>query len=394
MKPLFASLALTALLAAPAVAGDADWGFKAGQVYTYECKTEFHYVAVPVMASVDGQMVRRGGGFTPSGPSGGGSSGRRGSSDPQWEVVTLRATVLAVNKDGSAILDFCVEDVSIDTRFDDNGDRATWSSKVSATTDLPGYKKYEAIVGCHFGATIAADGTVLDLDTTRWPAGEAARAPRATTAVQEMQDAPVTAAAARTSARAPSAAATRERARQVNAASASHDPTPAMAWLSLIFSTSPDRVEKWNRTLKMPFTENLDVSYGGKEPVGKIPCVRSKFRTSKGARVQDPADERDIARAQTLESFSMESLRNAEKKGHNWFSRDYNCTIKAEMDSKADVSIGGTIVSAIFGWEVTLKAIGKTGPLNGPELPPDFAPFEPPVETPSGTTEAAGIRSR
>lgn len=377
MKPLFRSLALSALLAAPAVAGDADWGFKAGQVYTYECKTEFHYVAIPVMASVDGQMVRRGGGFTPSGPSRPGSSGRRGSSDPQWEVVTLRATVLSVNKDGSAVLDFCVENVSIDTRFDDNGDRATWSSKVSPTTDLPGYKQYEAIVGCHFGATIAADGTVLDLDQARWPTAVATPAP-VTTAVQ----------------REPQTKAEIARAREVNAASAAHAPTPAMAWLSLIFSTSPDRVEKWNRTLKMPFTENLDVSYGGKEPVGKIPCVRSKFRTTKGARVQDAADERDIARAQTLESFSMESLRNAEKKGHNWFSRDYNCTIKAEMDSKADVSIGGTIVSAIFGWEVTLKAIGKTGPVNGPELPPDFAPYEPPVETPSGTTEASGIRTR
>lgn len=375
MKPILGTLAAAVLLSAPAVAGDADWAFKPGQVYTYECKTEFHYVAVPLTQTVDGQTVRRGGGFVAPSPSTGGRR-RRGSSDPQWEVVTLRATVLAVNKDGSAVLDFCVESVAIDTRFDDTGDRATWSSKVSPTTDLPGYKKYEAILGCHFGATIAADGTVLDLDRTRWPQA-AAPAPE-----------PATVAATR---REPRTAAERLREEQVGAAEAAHDPTSPQAWLSMIFGMSPERAETYQKTLKLPFTEKLDVSYGGKEPVGKVSCVRSKFRTSKEARVQDPADERDLARATTLETFSMDSLRNADKKGHSWFSRDYACLVKSELDSKADVCVSGTIVSAIFRWEVALKGIGKTGALNGPELPPDWAPYEPPVETPSGKTSVEGV---
>ncbi|MCE9581997.1 MAG: hypothetical protein K8T20_05720 [Planctomycetes bacterium] len=364
MKSLLPSLALAALLTAPAFAGDADWAFKKGQTYTYECKTEFHYVAVPVTATVNGQTVRRGGGFTRGGTTAQAGGRRRGSSDPQWETIRLRATVLDVDKDGTAWVDFMVETVSIDTRFDDNGDRATWSSADRGQRIPTGYRKYAAIVGCSFEARITTDGTILELDRETWP-----QAPRLTDK---------------------EAASSGGNVREENAASAAHDPTPARAWLSLIFSTTPDARDDWKRSIKMPFTEKLDFKPNGMDLVGKTRCVRSQFKTSKEAR-ERVVEDTDPLRGQTLEAFSMSSLRDSDKKGYNWFSRDYGVTMKAEMATQTSVSIGGTIVSAMYSWEVALKDVGKAGPMAGPALPADWVPAPMPVETKEGGKSAAAV---
>ena len=164
--------------------------------------------------------------------------------------------------------------------------------------------------------------------------------------------------------------------------------TPARAWLSLIFSTTPDCRPEWNRTIRMPFTEKLDFRPSGMDLVGKNRCVMSKFKTSKEARQNDP-EVIDAERVQTLESFSMSSLRDADKKGYNWFSRDFGFTMKAEMSSQASVSLGGTIVSARFSWETALTNVGKAGPMEGPALSPDWAPVPAPVETKQGGTSTA-----
>jgi hypothetical protein len=351
MKPTLLSTAFLASAASLALAGDPDWRFQKGQTYTYECKTEFHYVATTFTQEVNGQKVQRGGTYTP------GSNSRRGrrrpSSDPQWETIVLRLTVFDVDKDGNATLEGMIENVRIHTRFDSTGEEGLWDSKTACKTDIPGFKRYEAIRGFRFGARVAPDGTVLAVEDAQYP--EADRAPALPQAREGEQV----------------------------AGEVTHDPTPAAAWLSMIFEMGPDR-GNWKRRLELPFVEKVEGRTDGKESVGNLVCVRTKLKTSEEAR--EPGPDRPIV--QSLEQVTLNGLREADKKGRSWFSREHALLVKSEMTSSFSEVAAGALLSATFKWEVELKAIGKVGPAAGPELPPDFEPVEP--TAPGGGTEVQG----
>lgn len=360
MKATLATAALAAALASTACAGDPDWSFKPGQTWTWECKTEFHYVAMPLTTIVDGQVVRRGGGFNGGGGGTGAQSSGR-SSDPQWEGIVLRGTVLNVNKEGTARIEFFVESVSIETRFDSNGDHAQWDSKTSPTTDLVAYKPFEAMVGFRFEATIAADGGLRELKNADWPPADPAR--------------PVAG-----------------KEREERAASATHAPTPAEAWLNLIFASSPDRASgKYRKTIRIPQEQNVEARYDGKEQVGRISCVRTKLKMNPAPRRAETTIEvRNTRVARTLESVSLDLITGGEKRGHNWFSRDHACMIKVDLYSQTSINMAGTLVTAAFKWDIALKSTGTAGPACGPELPPDGLdnPWEPFTPTEPGGSEA------
>ncbi|NUN49020.1 MAG: hypothetical protein HUU15_09355 [Candidatus Brocadiae bacterium] len=365
MKTLLSAAVLLAL-ALPAHAEDRVWALEEGRTWTWICTSEFHYNAIPITATVDGQTVRRGGNGGWSSGSGSGRSSNPGrSSDPQWETIVLRGTVIGTTPQGNARVEFFVVDAAIEVRFDSNGDHAAWDSRLSRTTDIPGFKKYEAILGARFEAHISPSGAIVAVVDDAWPLPEPIATPAPPTAAQ----------AAR-----PLTKAERARAREVSAAEAAHDPTAAEAWVNMIFGLTPAAAAKSARDVRLPDYERLEATFGGKEPIGRISCVRTKFKSAE----TQPADPRPAAdlnaandrivrvAARTLEQVSMDMLLAAEKKGHSWFSREHGCMLKSEMDARSTTAMGGTLVTASFLMETSMKSVGKTGPVATCEPPKDL----------------------
>lgn len=307
----FAALAAT-VLAVPAAA-DPVWRFKPGQTYTYDCSTEWHYVNRAASMAGNGE-----------------SSGTT-TEDPQWETVTLNATVVAVGDDGSARINFVVQAVKIETRFDSSGVHAEWDSTKNKATDIVGFKRYEAIVGHKFQAVIGADGSVKEIKNGSWPREN-------TEGLKALK----------------------KNEREEIAAAATHDPTPVEAWLNLVFATAPATGGEWQRTLKMPAEEKLGVKANGRESVGKHhSCFKSKWESIGKNRAVKPADLK-LDGPSDVADIALALVNACEKKGDTWFSTELGCTVKVELEGATEHSSGRETLITSMKWGVELKGRGTT----------------------------------
>lgn len=311
MRTIFALAALT--MAVPASAGDACWQFKPGQTFTYELKSEFHYISRPMTTANRG--FGEGGGTT--------------TEDPQWEEIVLEAQVVAVGDDGAARINFTIARVRVETRFDSSGDHAEWDSTESKTTDIIGYKRYEAILGHTFQAVIGADGAVREVKNGKYTRPE-------TIGMKPLK----------------------KNEREEKAATATHNPTEAEAWLNLIFGMTPETKAAWERKIMIPGEEVLSVMANGTETVGKYAaCAKSKMEskeknrgvTEKELELNGPSDLQRVAAAM---------VKASEKKGESWFSRKAGCLVKAELEGATEMSSAGQVIRTHIKWDVLLKERG------------------------------------
>jgi hypothetical protein len=312
---LFTTAVLAVALAPTACAGDPAWQFKPGQTFTYECTSEFHYVmsAATQALAGNGQSLEMG----------------TTTEDPQWEAVTLKATVLNVGDDGSARIQFEVVGVRIETRFDSSGDHAVWDSSKDKETDLVGYKQYQAILGHKFSAIIGPDGKTREIKMGEWPRID-------TTGMKP----------------------NRKNEREERAAGATHRPTPTHAWLDLMFHTAPSDKAEFERTLRMPQDEKLAFRNDGSETVGKYACAKMAFRSPDKERGVKPEDLK--GKGGDVQDVAMALVEATQKKGTVWFSRKAGCLVKVEMEGATEMGSGGSIIRTHFKWGVELKDRGFT----------------------------------
>jgi hypothetical protein len=326
------SLALAAVLfTAPAFAGDPVWQFKPGQTLTYECTTEFHYLQ-------QGMTVARGG----HGGTGGGTT----TEDPQWETVTLKATVLAVGDDGAARLEFAVSAVHIETRFDSSGDHADWDSTKSKETDIVAFKRYQSILGHKFQAIVNLDGTLREVKNAEWGSVD-------TTGMKPLK----------------------KNEREERAASATHDPTDPHVWLALIFGTTPEGKAEWTKTLALPQDEKLAFKADNTETVGKYLCALTKVKSEDKERAVKPEDivVKGGSGGGGVGDYAIALCKAAQKKGEVWFSREAGCLVKLKIMGATELMDAAVMTRTHFKWGVELKERGFTeltpGAGNTPENP-------------------------
>jgi len=379
MNRLLPALAIASALAQTACAGEPTWKFRPGQTFSWECRSEFHFAQFQLLRPSSpadpppGEMVRnapppppltqeeldrlwaeqdariardwteqeklqldrirrrelRDAIATENDPV------RRAALeallkkegyittreiralhvDPQWETVTLQALVTAIGDDGAARIAFTVQAVRIETRFDDSGAHAIWDSAKSPTTELAGFKRYEAVLGHRFEAVIGADGEIRELAGADWPAA----APARTAKVDE---------------------------REALAANVTHAPTPARAWLDMIFTLTPSGEDAWERSVEIPDAEILSLRADSPEQVAGYNCVRAK------AKSRDRKHIVAVPRGSDVGDIALRMCRETAKTGHSWFSPKSGCMVKAEL--KASTESGGT--SIIFGdFEMTIE---------------------------------------
>lgn len=314
------TVALAALLAAPAFAGEPSWPFHPGQTYTWECTTEFHYLQQGMTRAVAGNgRTTQGGGTT--------------TEDPQWETVTLKATVVAVGDDGAARLQFEVAGVDIKTRFDSSGDNGEWDSSKGKTTDIIGFKRYEAILGHKFSVVVNADGSLREAKDTEWPRID-------TTSMKPLK----------------------KNEREEKAAGATHDPTDVHVWLNLIFGTTPTAAAEWKKTLALPEDEKLLCKADGTETIGKYLCVKTKLKSEDKERAVKPEDivVKGGSGGGGVGDYAIALCKAAQKKGTVWFSRQAGCTVKVEVEGATELADAGFMTRTHFKWGVELKERGAT----------------------------------
>jgi hypothetical protein len=315
-----ASLALAAvLLAAPAYAGDGPWQFRPGSTFTWECTTEFHYLQQGLTRAMGGNGQTIGGGTT--------------TGDPQWETVTLKATVLAVGDDGAGRLEFEIAAVHIETRFDQSGEHADWDSSKDKETDLVGFKRYQAIVGHKFTAIVNTDGTFREMSGTEFPVVKTA----GMTPLKKNE-------------------------REEKAAGATHDPTDVHVWLGLIFGTAPQASEEYDIKLHLPNDELFSLKSDRTEQVNKHLCSKAAIKSSdkeRGVKVEDLIQKAG-AGGTSLGDFAIALCRAAQKKGTVWFSRKEGCLVQLEMEGATEFGDGRTVTRTHFKWGVELKEKGTT----------------------------------
>lgn len=353
MTRLASSLAAAALLAlAPtARAGDPVWQFKPGKTFTYECSSEFHYIqftprteALTAGSSAPrgtaGPQVRPGGrsNADPTRPEGGTTT-----EDPQWETVVLRGTVLAVGDDGTARIEFVVERVSIEVRFDITGVHASWDSSKASRTDLAAFRPYQAMVGHTFRALVGPDGTVKELSSADWP-----KADQTGTVRNDRNE------------------------RENMAADAVHAPTPAAVWLEFLFATAPRGGAAWEQTLRIPQEERLSVKADGTEAVGNHLCVKARMKSADKERMIKPEDLKTEG-ASDVAKFASSMIVAAQKKGTAWFSRAEGALVKLDFEGAAEIGTGTSVTHATMKWGIEMKKQGvvdlKPASTDGPETP-------------------------
>jgi len=315
------SLALAAaLLGVPAYAGDGPWQFKPGTTFTWECKTEFHYLQQGMTQAMGGN-----GGLT--------EGGTTTTEDPQWETVTLKATVLAVGDDGAGRLEFCIEAVHIETRFDSSGIHADWDSTKDKETDIVGFKRYQAIVGHKFTAIVNTDGTLRELKGSELPTIDTAG----------MKP-------------------TKKNERDEKAAAATHDPTDLHVWLNLIFGTTPEGKAEYVKTLQLPQDEKLSWKSDNTEQVGKYLCSKAKVKSTDKERAVKPEDVlvKGGSGGGGLGDYAIALCTAAQKKGTIWFCKKEGCLVKVEMEGATELAAAGAMTRTHFKWGVELKEKGAT----------------------------------
>ncbi|MCE9582122.1 MAG: hypothetical protein K8T20_06345 [Planctomycetes bacterium] len=330
LAPTLAFAVTAALAATPAFAGDPVWQFKPGQTFTWECTTEFHYLQ-------QGMTIARGG-----------NGGREGGTteDPQWETLTLKATVLAVGDDGAARLEFAVAAMHVETRFDSSGDHADWDSTKSKETDIVAFKRYQAMLGHKFQAIVNLDGTLRDIKNAEWPTID-------TTGMKP----------------------TKKNERDERAASATHDPTDPHVWLTLIFGTTPEGKAEYTKTLQLPQDEKLTFKADNSETVGKYLCSLVQVKSQDKERAVKPEDllVKSGSGGGGVGDYAIALCKAAQKKGSIWFSRQAGCLVKVEITGATELADARVMTRTHFKWGVELKERGFTaltpGAGNTPENP-------------------------
>ncbi|KAF0244251.1 MAG: hypothetical protein FD180_2679 [Planctomycetota bacterium] len=332
MKPFVSSLAVAALLvlAPAAFAGDPVWHFKPGKTFTYECTSEFHYIQFTPGTGATLQGGAQTNGLSAPGNNGGGTTGGTTTEDPQWETVVLRGTVLSVGDDGSARIEFLVERVSIEVRFDITGVHAKWDSAKSPKTELAGFRKYQAVAGHTFRAIIGPDGSVKEVSNGDWPKADEAGAVR-----NDKND------------------------RENQAADAVHVPTAPSVWLNLVFSTAPRDGAAWEQTLKLPEEEKLSVKSDGTEAIGKHLCAKSRMKSADKERAVKAGDVK-VEGARDVAKIASAMIVAAQKKGMSWFSRADGVLVKLDFEGSAELGAVGGTTHATMKWGVDLKGQGVT----------------------------------
>lgn len=258
--PLLLTLAVTSLASA-----EPRWRFKPGDTLVWECRSEYEFSSD--RTNKDGETRR--------------------VDSPTVETLTLEAAVEAVGDDGSARLRFKAAAVSIDAVWHDTGRRARWDSRKDRDV-IPGFDRYAAIVGHEFSALVGPDGAIRELEGDAWPK----------TSVWKQAD--------------------HRSLGEDHAAETAHDPTPARAWLDLVFATTPREKREWSAELRFPDPEPYAFRADGKDRAEGHDCRLVKFdspeKAINGADV--PKEDRRAGRA--------------------WFSEKAGVTVKAELSGRQE----------------------------------------------------------
>ncbi|MEK7467827.1 MAG: hypothetical protein AAB074_10475 [Planctomycetota bacterium] len=316
---LVTSFALAAaLLSVPAYAGDGPWQFKPGTTFTWECNTEFHYLQQGLTRAMGGNGRETTNGVT--------------TEDPQWETITLKATVLAVGDDGAGRIEFEVAAIRIKTRFESSGVDAEWDSTKNKETDILGFKRYQAILGHKVTAIVNTDGSFRDLKGTEWPTLN-------TAGMKPLK----------------------KNEREEVAAGATHDPTDVHVWLNLIFGTTPMGKAEYEKTLQLPEDEKLSWKSDNTEQVGAYLCSKAKVKSTDKERAVKPEDViiKGGSGGGGVGDYAIALCKAAQKKGTVWYSKKEGCLVKVEMEGATELAAAGSVTRTHFKWGVELKEKGS-----------------------------------
>ncbi|MBI2921679.1 MAG: hypothetical protein HYY18_11405 [Planctomycetes bacterium] len=232
----------------------------------------------------------------------------------------------------------------METRFETTGEHAEWDSDKKKSSGLNGFKRFEALVGHKFTATVEADGSWRELKGGDWPA--AAKPGKAGAERDE------------------------------RAAAATHDPTPAGVWMNLLFDCTPAAKEVDTKKIRLLDEEPIHFHADGTETVGKYACVKSRMHSTDREHAVAPAklNARDGSDAGAI---GLALARETRKRGNAWFSRKAGCLVKTEFQAGSEITWGKQSIHADYKWRVELKDRGFT------TVKPPVTTEDPPAPTPT-----------
>lgn len=230
--------------------------------------------------------------------------------------------------DGAARVELAIESVKVETRFDGTGEHGEWDSTKSKTTDLVGFKRYEALLNRKFGAIVNGDGSIREAKDEAWPKVD----------VSGMK---------------------KGKERDEKAAAATHEPTPALTWLHLIFWTAPQGKEVATRAMRLFEDEKMHMHPDGSETVGKYACSKMQIHSVDKERQVD-AGALNLPSTIAHQDFALAYLNATRKRGHSWFSLKSGCLVKAELDASTEGRMGSHAMVMNYTWAVELKDRGLT----------------------------------
>lgn len=295
MKPL---LLLLVVLPGLALAEEAGWDFRKGTVYTYEAETILEW-SLTVPPAPNGRP--------------------RSAKQRQEEYVTLRLEILSVDEKGNAHIAGTFPAVRVENTA---VNKVSWESAKEKTSEFLGFKRYEALRGVTFTATVSPHGRVLSAEK----AGTPDRAPTPNTAKEHTE----------------------------TSALAMHNPTTPRAWLELILGAVPPAKKKTPRTIRFIEEESLEVSFERNETRDGRACAKLSFDTPGRA---SSIHERDLSSAATSDpnAIAWAAVRIGRKNGEAWFDRKNLCVAKVEAECDVTVAWGQGSTSARMTWKVELK---------------------------------------
>ncbi len=296
------TLVAVALAACLAGAEEGPWTFRKGDVLTYEAATVVEWTVAVATG-------------TPPPP--------RPIQQRQEENVTIRLEVLSVDEAGNASLEGTFPAVRVENTAPSG--KVSWDSTKSKTTEFLGFKRYEALFGLKFTATVAPDGTVLAADK----AGTPDPAPTENTAKEHVEA----------------------------AALDMHHPTTPRAWLEMIFRSTPPAKNKLRRTVRFIEEESVEFKFDRNEQKDGRACAKLSF---------DTPDRDSSIRPEAVNGFTWAdpnaiawgTLRIGRKNGEAWFDRKAGCLWRFEADSDVTVSWGPGTSSARMTWAIELLPAG------------------------------------
>jgi hypothetical protein len=261
----------------------------------------------------------------------------------QTETCTLTALVETVGDTGSARLRFTCDAIHIDTHFQTSGEHADWDSAKTKSCPIAGFLKYAALPGTTFEAVIGCDGKIEESKGVEWP-----EAKKATFKGKE---------------------------REEMAASATHDPTPAMVWLEMIFLTVPSGGKDTTRSLNLQESQSYILHPEAPEATGNFgACLKTKIESADRKRLVN-GNTLKLGKLPTAELVASEMAKANIKKGASWFSAKLGFLAKAEIKSSIEGYYGKDQIVTAYEWTVNLKdrGFGKV-PSGGPGQSPSDRP--------------------